>query len=245
MLHLCVDRGNSYTKFAVFDNNQIIYEELLQSTDEIQQVKNILTKYPIDNSIISSVVDDNAVLKVLLENASKECIDLTYETDLPITNVYQTPQTLGKDRLAAVIGAFSLKPNTDILVIDIGTAITYDFIDASAVYHGGNISPGVDLRLKALHHLTDRLPLVDFEIPTNFLGNSTLTAIQSGVFYGISLEVNGYIDHLLLNYPKLSVFLTGGYAVYFDNQLKNRIFADKNLVLIGLNRILHYNVQNN
>ncbi len=245
MLHLCVDRGNSFTKFAVFENDQIIYEELLQRTDEIHQLERILEKYPIDNSIISSVVDDNVALKSLLGNATKQCIDLTYETALPITNAYQTPETLGKDRLAAVIGAFSLQPHTDILVIDMGTAITYDFIDASGVYHGGNIAPGVDLRLKSLHHLTDKLPLVDFEIPISFLGNSTLTAIQSGVFYGIVLEIDGYINHLLLKYPKLSVFLTGGYAVYFDNQLKNRIFADKNLVLIGLNRILHYNVQNN
>jgi type III pantothenate kinase len=162
---------------------------------------------------------------------------------LPIRSSYQTPETLGKDRLAAVVGAAFLQPDMDILVIDAGTAVTYDCIDASGVYHGGNIAPGVEMRLKALHTFTQKLPLVKVNANVDFLGKDTQSAIQAGVLYGVVLEIDGYIERLMLKYPKLSVFLTGGSAVLFDNKLKSRIFADKNLVLTGLNRILQHNVK--
>ena len=244
MMYLCIDRGNTYSKVAVFNKGEIVLSKLFSHNDELHRIKEILKVYPVVYSIVSSVVDENKELNLLLCDFAKLHIVLSHKTKLPIKNNYRTPETLGKDRLAAVTGAYTLMPDNDVLVIDAGTAITYDFIDSSGVYHGGNISPGVDLRLDVLHQQTQNLPLVEMNKPDLFMGVDTISAIQSGVFYGIILEIEGYIDRLMLKYPKLSVFLTGGYADSFGNQLKNRIFADKNLVLIGLNRILQYNVEN-
>jgi type III pantothenate kinase len=172
-------------------------------------------------------------------------IILDERTPLPIKVQYQTPQTLGKDRLAAVVGASFLQPEKDILVIDAGTAITYELIEASGIYLGGNISPGMSIRFKALNHFTGKLPLVQEEkeeVP--LIGFSTKTAIQAGVVKGIIYEMDGYINELRSRYPELLVFLTGGHSFYFERRLKNTIFANINLVLTGLNRILEYNVEN-
>ena len=158
--------------------------------------------------------------------------------------MYETPETLGKDRLAAVVGASFLKPGKDILVIDAGTAITYDFINSKKQYLGGNIAPGINLRLRSLHEFTQRLPLVQVNSESPLLGVDTNSALVSGALYGIVFEIDGYISTLKIKYPQLSVFLTGGSTFYFDTKLKSPIFAEKNLVLIGLNRILQYNVQN-
>jgi type III pantothenate kinase len=145
------------------------------------------------------------------------------------------------DRLAAVIAANHLKPGKDLLVIDAGTCITYDFIDKDGRYHGGNISPGMQMRFKALNYFTNKLPLVASQGEIEFHGQTTETAIRSGVIYGIEHEISGYILQLQKNYPDLLVFLTGGDDFSFDTKLKSVIFADRFLVLKGLNRILEYN----
>lgn len=242
-MNLCIDQGNSRTKIAVFDSNNMVYEATFDQAESDRLINEILHKFQIDNAILSSVVKDNSIWEQLLQQTCEHFISLSHLTALPIKNTYQTPETLGRDRLAAVVGAASLLPDTDILVIDAGTAVTYDFIDASGVYHGGNIAPGIEMRLQALHTYTQKLPLVKIDTNVDFLGKDTQSAIQAGVLYGIVLEIDGYIERLMLKYPKLSVFLTGGSAVLFDNKLKSRIFADKNLVLTGLNRILQYNVK--
>lgn len=242
-MNLCIDQGNSRTKIAVFDSNNLVYEATFDQTECEHKINGILQDFQVDKAILSSVVKENSALEQLLRQTCEHFISLSYSTPLPIKNTYQTPGTLGKDRLAAVVGAAALQPGTDILVVDAGTAVTYDFIDASGVYHGGNIAPGVEMRLKALHTFTQKLPLVKIDTSVDFLGKDTQSAIQAGVLYGIVLEIDGYAERLMLKYPKLSVFLTGGSAVLFDNKLKSRIFADKNLVLTGLNRILQYNVK--
>ena len=221
----------------------MVYEAAFDQTEFEHEINKILHNFQVESAILSSVVKENPVLESLLQQTCKNLISLSHLTPLPIRSSYQTPETLGKDRLAAVVGAASLQPETDLLVIDAGTAVTYDFIDASGVYHGGNIAPGVEMRLKALHTFTQKLPLVKIDTNVDFLGKDTQSAIQAGVLYGIVLEIDGYIERLMLKYPKLSVFLTGGSAVLFDNKLKSRIFADKNLVLTGLNRILQHNVK--
>ena len=242
-MNLCIDQGNSRTKIAVFDRNNMVYEAAFDQTECEHKINGILHDFQVESAILSSVVHDNAALEQLLRQTCEHFISLSHLTPLPIRNTYRTPGTLGKDRLAAVVGAAFLQPDTDILVIDAGTAVTYDFIDASGVYHGGNIAPGVEMRLKALHTFTQKLPLVKIDTNVDFLGKDTQSAIQAGVLYGVVLEIDGYIERLMLKYPKLSVFLTGGSAVLFDNKLKSRIFADKNLVLTGLNRILQHNVK--
>ena len=151
---------------------------------------------------------------------------------------------MGLDRIAAVAGAQQKYPNTDVLVIDMGTCITYDFIDHQGIYWGGSIAPGLQMRLKAMHHFTDQLPLVSFDKTSlKLTGNSTEKSIQSGVYYGIQAEVNGFIQQYLQEHNDLQIIITGGDAHLFDIAPKNRIFADEFIVLRGLNEILKYNDQ--
>jgi len=240
-MNLCIDQGNTTTKVGIFDQNKLVDFVRFENfgTDE---AKKMLTDFRIDACIFSSVRKNTDTLSNFFKNEIS-FIELTDKTDIPIINRYSTPETLGNDRLAAVIGATTMMPGADILVIDAGTAITYDFIDSENVYWGGNIAPGLNLRLRSLHEFTHKLPLVQPEVQSQFIGNSTNSAILSGAIYGIVFEIDGYINALKIKYPKLSTFLTGGSTFYFDNKLKSAIFAEKNLVLIGLNRILQHNVQ--
>jgi type III pantothenate kinase len=240
-MNLCIDQGNSCTKVGIFDQNVLI-ESFIFETISIKDFTYLLNKFGIKACIISSVIEDNKVMTDWLKKNIDIYIELSHQTPIPVENLYETPETLGKDRLAAVIGAAFLKPDTDCLVIDAGTAITYDFIDAKKNYLGGNIAPGLDLRLRSLHEFTQKLPLVSPGSDHPFLGINTNSAILSGAIYGIVFEIDGYINTLKIKYPQLSTFLTGGSIFYFDNKLKNAIFAERNLVLIGLNRILQYNV---
>ncbi|MDD3320688.1 MAG: type III pantothenate kinase [Paludibacter sp.] len=241
-MNLCIDQGNSSSKIGLFDKNTLI-DSFIFKTINFNDIYSLLNKYKIDACILSSVISDNYELKRVLNEKININFELSSKTSIPVKNRYETPDTLGKDRLAAVVGASFLKPETDILVIDAGTAITYDFIDAKGNYEGGNIAPGVDMRLRSLHEFTQKLPLVSPSNDNPFLGKNTKSALISGAIYGIVFEIDGYINTLKIKYPQLSTFLTGGSIFYFDNKLKNAIFAEKNLVLIGLNRILQYNVQ--
>lgn len=241
-MNLCIDQGNSGVKLAVFNNDQLLYEDRFpELTLEILQ--ELFQKYSVQSGILSAVIDlPFEIIQFLTENC-RQFIELNHLTPVPVENRYETPETLGKDRLAAVVGAVSLQPDKELLVIDAGTAITYDFVDANGAYFGGNIAPGMDLRLKALHVFTGKLPLAEIDVQPPLLGVNTISAIQAGVFHGIVFEMNGYIDTLKVKYPKLSIFLTGGGSIFFENNIKSPIFAVKNLVLIGLNRILQFNAQ--
>jgi type III pantothenate kinase len=241
-MNLCIDQGNSSTKTGIFDQN-ILVECASFENFGISEVSKLLEKFSIKACVLSSVILDNDDLLTYLKCKFSDLIVLSHLTPIPIENRYKTPETLGKDRLAVVVGASFIKPETDILVVDAGTAITYDFIDANKVYWGGNIAPGLNLRLRALHEFTQKLPLVEAREDSPLLGNDTPSAITSGALHGIVYEIDGYINTLKFKYPQLSVFLTGGSTFYFDTKLKNAIFAERNLVLIGLNRILQYNVQ--
>lgn len=241
-MNLCIDQGNSSTKIAVFDQNELI-ETASYEQFSFYQVEAISQRFPIDNCIFSSVVLENEELLRVLINKWSDLIVLSHSTPIPIDNQYKTPKTLGNDRVAAVVGASFLKPQTDILVIDAGTAITYDFIDANSIYWGGNIAAGLDIRLRAISEFTQKLPLVEAQLDSPILGNDTQSALLSGALYGIVFEIDGYINLLKIKYPQLLVFLTGGSIFYFETKLKYAIFAERNLVLIGLNRILRYNVQ--
>jgi type III pantothenate kinase len=241
-MNLCIDQGNTKAKIGLFDRKQLIHTVTVDELN-LKTLDSILDVYPVHACIYSNVGDANESIMKYLNKKVQHSILLSHQTSIPITNHYLTPETLGKDRLAAVVGAAYLRPQSDILVIDAGTAITYDFIDAKYNYLGGNISAGIDMRLKALHAFTQKLPAVQVDQNVSFLGNNTQTALQAGTLYGIVFEIDGYISSLKIKYPKLSTFLTGGSAIYFDSKLKNTTFAETNLVLIGLNRILEYNVQ--
>jgi type III pantothenate kinase len=239
-MNLVIDIGNSSTKSAVFEGETLL-ETVVKDGQSTEGLADFFRKYAIHQAIASSVVELTDNMKDALKHLPTTLHWLNKETPLPIINLYETPETLGYDRIAAVVGAITRFPGKDILVIDAGTAITYEFIDATGHYHGGNISPGTNMRLKALHQFTSKLPLVSAEGRVLQLGKDTETAIRSGVMKGIEYEIKGYIEALKPKYPGLFVFLTGGETFSFDTSLKNIIFADKFLVLRGLNRILNDN----
>jgi len=168
---------------------------------------------------------------------------LDESTPLPFRSNYITKETLGRDRLAGVAAAFFMQPGHDSLVIDAGTAITYDLITAGGDYLGGAISPGIRMRYQSLHTFTGQLPLLDTESHADLIGNSTRGSIHSGVLNGVIAEVEGIIAQYSALYPGLNIILTGGDHIYFDKQLKVKTFADPNLVLEGLNYLLNYNLE--
>jgi type III pantothenate kinase len=199
----------------------------------------ITKKYAIKKAVISSVRENASVISEKINVMNTLIID--QHTKLPFKNLYKTPETLGTDRIAAIAGAKILYPQAHCLAIDAGTCITFDFIDADNNYHGGSISPGIDLRFKALHNFTARLPLVDRKERTDLMGANTEESMQSGVMRGIAAEIDGMIDSYRGRYPGLKVIICGGDSPFFETNLKQSIFVVPDLVLIGLNRILEYN----
>lgn len=240
-MNLIIDSGNTFTKIAIFENKDIVHIESVSELN-IAIIKNIETKFQkITHSIYSTVSEYNVEVVKYLQN-SKFHIDFSHKTEIPFINTYKTPETIGLDRLAGIAGAQDLFPDWNCLVIDAGTAITYDVITKDNRYLGGNISPGMSIRFKALNNFTKRLPLCSVNEDVSFLGVDTKSAIESGVQNGIFLEIAGYISTLEKEFPDLKIILTGGDTIYFDKKLKNTIFAEPFLILKGLNRILRYNV---
>ena len=241
-MNLIIDIGNTVAKLAVFDGDELI-EVLRGSNHSLDCMRILCNKYKIDRCIIASVITLSNTIKRQLAAVTFPVLELNYKTLVPVTNNYKTPETLGMDRLAAVVGANYIKPQRNLLVIDAGTALTFEFIDEKAQYWGGNISPGIYTRFKALSACCDKLPLIEKNGETPEFGFNTETAIRTGVIKGIEFEIAGYISQMQKKYPDLLVFLTGGDKFSFDTNLKSIIFADRFLVLKGLNRILNYNVK--
>jgi len=237
---LIIDFGNTFQKVAVFNERDIIILERFENIN-LGQIKKFVSNYPeIKSCILSSVINTPKDIINWLK-AEYFFIELTHNSAIPITNNYSSPETLGKDRLAAAIGAFSLAPNQNVLSIDAGTAIKFDFVTKNGEYLGGSISPGLYLRFKALHTFTAKLPLVDYNNVHELIGDDTQTSILSGVMNGAIAEINTFIDDYKSRYSNLKIFITGGESIYFERYIKNHIFADSNLVLIGLNEILKFN----
>ena len=244
MQNLILDFGNTLFKAAVFEQDKLLSKISDQHLQK-EMLLNLKKQYPeINKTIYSTVIDLEDTLTEYL-NKELNAIELTHHTLIPLKNLYQTPETLGKDRLAAAVGAFQLFPNKNLLVIDAGSCITYDMITESKHYLGGSISPGITIRFKSLHHYTDKLPLLN---PSGkeiaLIGKSTRQSILSGVLNGVFAEVDGIINRYKETYPDLIVLFTGGDLKHFDKNLKNNIFAAENLVLQGLNFILNYNDKN-
>ena len=238
-MNLIIDIGNTLTKIAITENGNVVftnrYEVLTQDV-----LISILSEYSPEKAILSAVGKKEITL---IDYLIKQLpvVELDYKTPLPITNLYKTPETLGHDRIAAVVGANYLYPSTDLLVIDSGTAITYDLINNKAEYLGGAISPGILLRYKSLNQNTANLPLLKSFENNTLIGTCTNECIESGVLNGIIGEVDYYINRVREDFPSIKVVLTGGDANFFVNKLKNSIFVVPNLVIIGLNRILDFN----
>jgi type III pantothenate kinase len=239
MINLVIDRGNTRIKVGLFKDRELIKKEIFNHPDEL---KNFIQSTESDHILVSSV--NNHPAEILSWSSSKgKKIILTASLPLPVQTVYLTPETLGVDRLAAVCGAHELFPENDCLIIDSGTCINYEFLDAQGIYHGGAISPGISMRFEAMHTFTARLPLVAANENIGIVGNTTETCMQSGVMNGVLEEVRGFIQQYQTIYPHLVVIMCGGDYPFFENKLKPAIFVAPELVLIGLNRILRYHVE--
>ena len=237
-MKLIIDIGNTNTKLAIFDDKKIVKTIILANL-ELTLIKNFLGKIIISSTIISCVkVVDNNIMNIV-NHFNAYLFDES--TKIPIDNKYKTLNTLGNDRIAAVIGAIYLFPKKDVLVFDAGTCLTIDFANKNKQYLGGRISPGISMRYHALHNFTAKLPLLEYDEKYMYVGNDTNTSIISGVQQGILAEVKSIIlDYKSCNHETIIIF-TGGDSVFFEKELKNSIFAEPNLVLIGLNEILDYN----
>jgi len=241
MKTICIDAGNSLIKIALMEYGIIQSSAAFSVFDANGLLHHAKSLPQVDACILSTVsVVDNEAIDVFKQKAGF-FMELTAETPIPIRNLYQTPETLGKDRLAAVVGANSLFPDRDILVFDAGTALTIDFIDRNGNYHGGNISPGLNMRFRALHDYTQKLSLQSQTDDYTTIGTSTASAIVSGVQNGMIFEMDHYINHFVDRYPQLVTILTGGDRNFFESKIKNCIFAEPNLVLIGLENIVNFN----
>ena len=239
-MKLIIDIGNTVAKLVAFDGDEPV-EEIRTCNDSLSALGAFATKYAFTHGIVGTVKGLTAEAEEQLRSLKIPILRFSPQTPVPITNRYKSPETLGADRLAAAVGASSLKPGKDLLIIDAGTCVTYEVIDAKGNYWGGNIAPGMQMRLRSLNEFTAKLPLVSAEGDVPGMGYDTETAIRSGVLRGMKYEIEGYIRSMRRKYPHLLVFLTGGDKIYFDTTIKSIIFADKFIVPRGLNKILDYN----
>lgn len=243
-MNLCIDQGNSRTKIALFKKDGRIVKNLLYKSFTSADVERLFSLYPIKNSIVSTVANIDAAVVNALNRLSQHFILFDYLTPLPIANCYETPETLGQDRIASAVGAATLCPDKNLLIVDAGSAITYDFVSAEQGYLGGNIAPGIKMRLTVLHQMTKKLPQVEVEqnALTPLFGTTTKEAIAAGVVRGVVFEVKGYMRALSEQGIDFVAFATGGHAPYLLNGVKDGMRHEPHLVLIGLNKILEYNM---
>lgn len=242
MVKLIIDIGNTRAKLAVFDAEECI-ELVSCSNHDLEGLEKLMQQYHPQKGILSSVVKLCPTVREQLQKTAIDILELNTNTPLPLKHPETIPPTMGADRIATIVEAVNQQPHQDLMVVDSGTCITYEFIDAEGRYMGGAISPGMDMRLQAMHQHTDLLPLVSAEGEAPLMSCDTRTEMRSGVIWGISHEIWGYASQLRTKKPNLLVFLTGGNIQNFDTNIKSGIFADSLLLLKGLNRILEYNEQ--
>lgn len=241
-MNLVFDFGNTTQKMAILSSGKIL-DIMKKPKIEIQDIELFLKKYDPKQAILSSVVNETAEITDFLEKRIF-FLQFSHKTAIPIQNEYKTPDTLGCDRLACAVAAASLFPKKSVLILQMGTCITSDFITESGVYKGGSISPGLEMRLKALHHFSAKLPLVKYKTRESFIGTSTEESILIGIVCGIEDECNRMIERYARAFDPLKIILTGGDAKLFENKIKNEIFVIDHLVMVGLDVILNYNVEN-
>ncbi|WKK66194.1 type III pantothenate kinase [Lutimonas zeaxanthinifaciens] len=240
-MNLVIDIGNTQIKVAVFEDTILLYKDQFPAEQIVSKIISLTEQYDIQRSIVSHVSSIAPMLWKELEGLLKP-LKLNHDTLVPFENKYLTPKTLGVDRIALMAGAVNQFPKTNVLVIDAGSCITFDFLNEYGSYFGGDISPGILMRYKAVNHFTANLPLLEKteHIPDN--GNSTENAIHRGVLNGVIQEIEGVISQYRTNYQKLTVVLTGGDTIFLAKNIKSSIFAIPNFLLEGLNSILIHNI---
>ena len=237
-MKLIIDIGNTAVKTALFEEKQLISSAVLNDCT-LQNILVFVKQQTISHTIISSVKAVDTDIEQIIQYFDAHL--LSENTPLPITIDYKTPNTLGKDRIAGVVGASFLFPKQDVLVLDAGTCLTIDFINKRKVYKGGRISPGIGMRYKALNQFTSKLPLCEFSENSMALGDDTHSSIISGVQQGILAEVREIINIYEMENKHTIIVVTGGDCFFFEKELKSSIFANPFLVMEGLNEILDYN----
>lgn len=241
-MNLVIDIGNTHAKLAVFKNGAIHVQERIAAMALEGHVISLYERYPVENTIIANVsrLPEAVIGRVA---AQYPVHVLTGNSKVPFKNNYRTPETLGVDRIALTAAASQRFPGKNILIIDAGTCITYDLLNAESEYSGGAISPGIYMRYRALHTFTGNLPLLEPGDFSGLTGNSTSESIHSGVINGICHEIEGVIARYEEKYPLLTVILTGGDAQFLSKRLKNSIFVDQNFLMEGLHVVLEHNIQ--
>ena len=240
-MNLIIDIGNTATKLAVFQSDKMIIVQTVATTELVAEVEKLVEKFSkIKQGLLSSVkIIDNLDLERLQNLLPITILEVSLQ--MPFKNCYDTPLTLGVDRLALMAAAVDQYPKSNVLVIDAGSCITYDFMDANQNYLGGAISPGLEMRYKSLEAFTSNLPLLQKTVPNQPIGSSTEASIHSGILYGILYEIEGAIKAYQNKFPDLTVILTGGDADFLCKQFKISIFAHSNFLLEGLNFLLEFN----
>lgn len=236
---LCFDFGNTRMKCAVFIDGSFVQEQVLTDDSE-ETVKALFDRYQPDKSILSSVIDHNPGLETLLKERT-HFHRLDHRSRLPVTTPVGKPETIGADRLALVAAAVTLFPGKNNLVIGLGSAITYNYVNKYREFIGGGISPGMEMRFKSLQVFTARLPLVKADWNFPLAGYDTRTNILSGVILGMAKEIDGIIEAYEEKYDNFNVLLSGGDSAYFTRHLKKKIFADPYLIYKGLYAISEVN----
>lgn len=239
-MELCLDIGNTRTKAGLFEAGQLVGQAIWEGA-ALERLTAFTAGKSVKRAIFSSVAQPETALLHWL-NAQFDLLELTHHMPLPFHLAYRTPATLGKDRLAAVAGAQALYPGRDCIVVDAGTCIKYEKLTAAGSYVGGNIAPGLAMRLRAMHDYTARLPEVSMEMPENPVGESTETALQNGGLRGAVLEIEGFVRLFRENAPDARVILSGGDAPFLTPFLSfQNLEIQPDLVLIGLNHLLRFN----
>ena len=238
-MNLVLDVGNSLLKIALFEKSELI-QKFKFSENYKRNIEDIISKYKVTHSIISNVgrIDDS-IINILKE--STNLLLVSNQLKIPFKNLYKSKNTLGQDRLALVSAAAFNFPNENVLIVDVGSCITYDFKNNNNEYLGGGISPGISMRFKSLNTFTSNLPLIDFDSIYQLIGNNTKNSITSGVVNGTISEINGIIQQYREEFKNIRIILTGGDSNFLLKRIKNTIFADQNFLLIGLNKLLEDN----
>lgn len=241
MKRLVIDIGNTRCKWVIFNNSEMQQVNFASEFSPGLIAHIFAENEGIEEAILSSVRDFPMECRDILTMQTDFFVELSHHTPVPIVNQYKTPETLGRDRLAAAIGAACLYPVKPILIIDAGTAITIDFVNANNEYLGGNISPGIETRFQALNHFTGKLPLVGLSEQFEPIGTDTRSAILAGVQQGVIFEIESYIRQFRNKYPDLTAVLAGGHAAFLASHLDEPVILHENLTLFGLYRILVHN----
>ncbi len=241
-VNLCIDWGNTNIKAAIFEHNVIVEHYSLHHGHVNEELSKIIDTHKPEKVAFSSVSEESQDAEKFIAAKVTKFLKVDGHTRVPINNAYATPESLGADRLAMVVGANNQFPDKDNLVICLGTCVTYNMVQRTRTFRGGAISPGMQMRLAAMHEFTDKLPLVSRDGDVRLMGYDTETCIRSGAIYGVACEIDGMIAAYEKNYADFNVILTGGDAPFFVENFKSKIFADPDLLLKGLNVILNYNV---